>query len=208
MKTCIDCNTLKPFEAYVPKKSCADGYEPRCRVCRSNKYNKSSVELVAKKLWNSQVASSKKRGMSMPGYTKEELLAWLLTQPIFMTMYEEWKQSDYDRNLAPSVDRISDLDSYKLSTIQLMTWDENRKKAGLSKKNSELLVHHRSVIALNKDGTVFKQYASMAEAMREFGGKPSASFGISSVCNGVPIKDGKGRMYTPKTYKGYMWEWA
>jgi hypothetical protein len=118
------------------------------------------------------------------------------------------EKARYFKDLAPSADRIDNNLPYTLSNIQLMTWKENRDLAAQAKVDNEFLVNHRAVTAYNKDGSVHKTYASMAEAMREFGGKPSQSWGISSVCNGTPVKGGDGRLYTPRTYKGFTWKWA
>ena len=143
----------------------------------------------------------------MPAYTLQELTLWMSMQPRFEDMFAAWVSSGYTIDLAPSVDRPDDAMPYSLSNIPLMTWAENRAKAGVSKMSNDLLVHHRAVLAYHQDGTLYKEYASMAEAMREFGGKPTASFGISSVCNGTPVKDGRGKPYTPRTYKGFTWSW-
>jgi hypothetical protein len=208
MKTCIDCNQTLPFSDFVPKATCKDGYEPRCRKCRSIKYNKSSPALVCKKIYHTQCTHSATRNHPLPAYTLSEFTDWVLAQPMFHTLYGAWQQAGYPKDLAPSVDRMDDLQPYSLTNIQVMSWAENRTKAAQSKANNELLVNHRAVTAYNQDGSVHKTYQSMAEAMREFGGKATQSWGISSVCNGTPVKDGKSRMYVPKTYKGFVWKWA
>ncbi len=207
MKTCSDCNKELPLSFFVPKASCKDGYEPRCRQCRSIKYNKSTPELLCKKLYNSQRTNSIKRGHPAPTYSLDELTTWALNQQSFMLMFHAWRDAGYPKNLAPSIDRIDDNLPYVIENLQLLTWDENRAKAGKSRIKNTLLVNQRPVVAYQKDGSLYKEYASMAEAMREFGGKATQSWGISSVCNGVPVKDGKGRLYVPKTYKGLIWNW-
>ena len=208
MKTCIDCHQTHPFTSFTVKKSCKDGYEPRCKKCRSIKYNKDSPYVLAKKVYNSQCTSAILRKMALPDYSLQELLDWLEKQPNFSILYKAWKDSGYLVNLAPSADRLDNNQSYVLANLQLVTWEENRKNATNSRKNNELLVNHRKVSAYHKTGELYKTYLSMAEAVREFGGKGTHSYGISSVCNGVPVKDGKGNYYTPKTYKGFIWKWA
>lgn len=208
MKTCIDCNKTMSFASFTPKASCKDGYEPRCKKCRSIKYNKSTPALLCKKLYLSQITNSATRGHPIPAYSLEELTAWVTSQPDFKSMFEAWQISGYQKDLAPSIDRINDAVPYILSNLQLMLWHQNRAKGAKAKKNNTLLVNHRGVIAYHLDGRLYKKYPSMAEAMREFGGKATASFGISSVCNGVPVKDGKGYLYTPRTYKGFIWKWG
>jgi hypothetical protein len=208
MKTCCDCKTTKPFDQFVAKPSCRDGYEPRCRVCRSIRYNKSTPGAICKKIYNSQCTNSMLRGHKPPDYTLAEFTAWAISQPNLTPLCMAWEKARYFKDLAPSADRIDNNLPYTLSNIQLMTWKENRDLAAQAKVDNEFLVNHRAVTAYNKDGSVHKTYASMAEAMREFGGKPSQSWGISSVCNGTPVKGGDGRLYTPRTYKGFTWKWA
>ena len=208
MKTCIDCKKTLPFSDFVKKPSCADGYEIRCRTCRSIRYNKSTPVLVCKKMYASQCTHSATRNHPLPNYTLSEFTEWVTSQSQFVDIFNTWQAAGYVKELAPSVDRIDDNLPYSIGNIQLMTWDANRAKAGTSKTNNELLVHHRSVTAFNKDGSIHKVYQSMSTAMREFGGSPSASWGISSVCNGTPVKDGRGHLYTPKTYKGFIWKWT
>lgn len=207
MKTCIDCQQTLPFTAFVPKVSCCDGYEIRCRVCRSIKYNKSTPELLCKKIYMSQLTHSVNRGHPLPAYSKAELFDWLINQPTFENMYADWIASKYSKDLAPSVDRIDDAIPYIMGNIQLLTWQDNRAKGAQAKFDSTLITTHRGVVAFNKDGTVFKEFNSLAEAMREFGGTGTQSWGISTVCNGTPVKDGRGYLYTPKSYKGYAWQW-
>jgi hypothetical protein len=208
MKTCIDCNKELPFSAFVSKKTCIDGYEPRCRKCRVIKYAKGTPEMVCKRLYNSQVFNSKKRNHPAPEYTLIGFTDWVINNTQFMDLFTSWQASNYDRNLSPSIDRIDDTLPYTFSNIQLLTWKENKLKGAKSKKDNLLLVNHRKVAAYNKDGSLYKEYSSMAEAMREFGGKACQSWGISSVCNGIPVKDGNGHLYTPRTYKGFIWGWV
>lgn len=49
-----------------------------------------------------------------------------------------------------------------------------------------------------------REYHSIMAAVRDVQGK---MWGIVSVANGVPVKDGRGALYTPKTYKGFVWRW-
>lgn len=208
MKICIQCNENKPFSAFVPKSSGKDGYEIRCRKCRSIKYNKSTPELLSKKIYRSQVNNSKLRNHPLPLYSLTELTTWLLSNPKFNQMYSTWVASGYAKDLAPSIDRIDDSLPYSLNNIQLMIWKENRNKGAKSKKYGDIQVNHKPVEAYTKDGILHKRYISIAEAMRDMGGKGTQSWGIVTVCNGLPVKDGRGNFYTPKTYKGFVWKWA
>ena len=207
MKLCTDCNKTLPLSQFTKKASCKDGHEPRCKPCRSIRYNKSTPTLLAKKMFATQCLNSINRGHPLPTYSLQEFESWMVSQPNFNSMYSAWGDSGYPKDLAPSADRLDPNTPYSLSNLELITWQENRSRGANSKKNNELLVNHRAVAAYNKDGTLHKEYPSMAEAMREFGGKATQSWGISSVCDGVPVKDGRGHYYTPRTYKGFTWKW-
>lgn len=207
MKTCCDCNKTMPFELFVPKASCKDGYEPRCRRCRSIKYNKGTPELLCKKLYLSQCTNSANRNHPAPDYTLKEFTEWVVSQPNFAALYSDWVASGYSKNLAPSADRLNDSLPYSLNNLQLITWEQNRNKAAKCKKEGQLISGHKPVSAFNADGTLYKTYSSINEALREFGGSKSA-WAITSVANGVSVKDGRGKLYSPKTYKGFVWKWA
>lgn len=205
MKTCKDCNTEKPYSDFVPKASCKDGYEIRCRECRAIRYNKADPFKVFKKIYQSQHYNSVIRGHPSPAYTLEQLIEWADKQPNLLNIWETYVASNYKTDLRLSVDRKDDYLPYTLNNIQLMTWRENKLKGAKSKKVGSLIVNHRPVIALNLDGTFYKRYTSTIAAARDINGR---TWGIVTVADGKPVKDGRGKLYQPKTYKGCLWQWA
>jgi hypothetical protein len=113
--------------------------------------------------------------------------------------------SGYLHQLRPSVDRKDDSKPYTLDNIQIMTWAENSQKAADAKKAGLLNANQRPVSAFTKDGKLHKHYVSIMDAVRDVKGR---MWGIVSVANGVPVKDGRGNLYTPKSYKGLVWKWT
>lgn len=208
MKTCCDCKKELSFDRFTTKKTCKDGYEPRCKTCRSIKYNKSTPELLVKKIYATQLINSKRRNHPAPAYSKKELLNWVIACPEFSLLWTNFVASDYQKSNIPSVDRIDVNQPYSLTNIRLTTWKENKQKGHKDRKENTQIVNQRAVSAYNKDGSLYKTFLSMSEAMRELGGIGTQSWGISTVCNGTQVKDGKGSLYTPKTYKGFIWKWA
>ena len=204
MKVCKDCNINKPLNEFTKKSSCKDGYEIRCKRCRSIKYNKSTPELTIKKIYGSQITNSVNRNHPLPNYTLEELITWTLSNKSWEKLYKDWQDSKYDKWLAPSIDRIDSNKPYDINNIQLMTWKENQSNAHKEVQRNELHRNQRPVRALNLDGSIHKDYHSVANALEEINGK---YWGIATVANGVPVKDGRGKYYQPRTYKGYKWEW-
>lgn len=208
MKTCKDCNFSKPYSDFTPKASCTDGYEIRCKVCRSIRYNKSNPALLAKKVYNTQIQHAVGRGHPAPDYDLATFTLWLTTQTTFDNMFAEWVASGYEIGLAPSADRLDNAKPYTLDNLELVPWSVNRQRAADSKKIGELYSGHRAVAAYNKDGSLFMQFVSLAEALRHFGVKPTQSWGLATVANKEQVRDGRGKLYTPRSYKGYRWEWV
>lgn len=205
MKECKDCNVVKPLDEFTKKVSCKDGYEPRCKICRSIKYNKSSLELVVKKIYQSQLLNSSKRGHLPPNYTLQELIEWTKKQSNWNIIYKAYVDSNYQKSLAPSIDRLDNNKPYSLCNIQLVDWETNQNNAHRDVKSNAMTRGQRPVRALNLDDSLHKEYPSMSEALRELNGN---AWGIWSVAEGKPVKNyGNGKYYTPKTYKGYKWEW-
>ena len=205
MKQCIDCLKTLPYTAFSKKASCKDGYNVRCKQCHTNKYKRGTLERVIKKIYLTQIDNSIKRNHPLPSYTFNELVEWVKQQPDWDDLYNTWVESNYDRMLAPSIDRLDSLLPYSLSNIRLVSWKLNQQQSADDKYYGTDTRTLKPVKAINKDGTTHKEYYSIGAAMRDVG--TTSYTGISSVANGIPIKDSKGNYYTPRTYKGYKWEW-
>lgn len=203
MKTCADCGETKEFSQFVPKASCADGYEIRCRNCRVLRYNKADPVKMFKKSYLSQISHSAERGHPPPSYSLNQLYDWVDAQPNAHSLWDAYVNSGYSKDLKPSIDHIDDLKPYTLDNIQLMTWKDNRDKGAASKKQG-IIGRHRPVVAYHLDGRLYKEFISTSDAAGHVSGK---SWGIITVADGVPVKDGRGKMYNPKTYKGFIWAW-
>ena len=205
MKQCIDCNQTLPYTAFSKKASCKDGYNVRCKQCNTNKYKRGTLERVIKKIYLTQIDNSIKRNHPLPSYTFNELVDWVKQQPNWDDLYNTWIQSNYERMLAPSIDRLDSLLPYSLSNIRLVSWKVNQQQSADDKYYGIDTRILRPVRAINKDGSIHKEYYSIKAAMRDM--NTSSYHGITSVADGKPIKDGKGNAYMPRTYKGYKWEW-
>lgn len=205
MKTCKDCNETKPYADFVPKASCSDGYEIRCRVCRAIRYNKADPYKAFRKIYLSQCTNSTSRGHPAPAYTLDQLLMWVDQQPAALPIWDAYVASNYTTGLRPSIDRLDDSKPYTLDNLQLLTWDKNRAKGAQDKKSGINNSCNRAVKALHLDGTLHKEYYSISQAVRELSGN---AWGICSVADGKPITQKSGRTYTPKSYKGFKWQWA
>lgn len=207
MKTCADCQKTLPFDAFRMRASNKDGYEIRCKNCRNIRYNKADPRKVFRKIYERQIHHSIDRGHAPPNYALKQLIDWADQQPQLHDIWNAYVASGYQTKLRPSCDRLNNDLPYTLNNLEIVTWEENVKRAQRDKQAGTLKSGpggQRPVIAYNKDGSFHREYVSIMEAVRDVNGR---MWGIASVANGTPVKDGRGALYTPKTYKGFTWKW-
>lgn len=193
MKQCKDCLKQLPLEAFSKDKYAKDNHTGDCKVCRNiriAKYFKTEAGLISK-IYASQKSNARQRGRPIPTYTKQELTEWLYKNG-FKEAFKRWENSNYSRDLIPSVDRLDDKKSYTLCNIRLVTWKENNQrfkediKAGI---NTSLC---KAVVQL-QDGKEINTFFSIAEASRQTGVNRT---GISGCLIG-----------RQKTAKGFQWRY-
>jgi len=103
-----------------------------------------TLEGFVKRLFHNQRASCRRRGMKEQDYTLDELFLFMMDND-YKNMHKIWVDSNYDMDLAPSIDRLYNNETYSLDNIQLITWKENNAKG-----NKEL----RSKISIDIDGKI------------------------------------------------------
>ena len=199
MKVCTICKISKPLSTYkiVPKNK--DGYHSKCKKCLAAynlSINRSKKGLISI-LFTRQVTNSKLRGHKPPKYTRKEFTEWLDTSTVFVSLYNNWVQSGFNSKLAPSIDRLDDFKGYSFDNIQLITWEDNRRKAHVDHKNG-ISTHTgktatKAVLQYTKDKIFIKEFASVSEASRQLGLKTHT--GISKTCTG-----------DRKSAGGFYWE--
>lgn len=69
----------------------------------------------------------------LPILSKEDFYSWSKQDPGFLYLYETWVNSNYDRKLSPSVDRIDTGKGYVLGNIRWITHSENSRLGGKTK---------------------------------------------------------------------------
>ena len=193
-KECKKCHIQKPLINYLNQKNSIDGTRHECKECANAKrrlYSKTKIGLISN-IFSNQKQHSKRRGYNLPNYTKVEFLNWVLSREIFIELYNSWVDSNYDKLLVPSVDRINDYLPYTLKNIRVTTWEDNNDKGNLDVINGINNKNSKSVIQYSMDMTFLKEYYSLAQAERETGVDHSH---ISRVCLG------KLRMA-----KGFIWK--
>jgi len=117
-------------------------------------------------LYSSQKSNSNRRKYDLPNYTKEEFKEWLLKQGI-KDLYNNWVNSNYNKTLKPSVDRLNDYLPYTFSNIQLITWGKNFKKGNDDRFNGINNKQSYSILCYNLKGVFIKEYNSLSIAARD-----------------------------------------
>lgn len=65
---------------------------------------------------------------------REDFYNWAIDNPCFLQMFETYKNSEFNRKLAPTVDRIDSSRGYTLDNMRWLTHSENSKLGSLSRK--------------------------------------------------------------------------
>ena len=109
---------------------------------------------------------SKRRGDTLPIFTKNELREWLFKN----NLREKWIdyiESGFDKFKKPSIDRIDDYGGYEFSNMQLITWKENMIKGVNGEKhhnNSKNQHLTKPVFIWDKLGNLKKECKNYKEA--------------------------------------------
>ncbi len=64
---------------------------------------------------------------------KHDFYQWSLTNDSFLLLYKNWVNSNFNRKICPSIDRIKSELGYTLDNIQWITHSENSSKGAKSK---------------------------------------------------------------------------
>ncbi len=104
-----------------------------------NRNYRRTLKGLSVRMYTNQKTRSKISGTPV-AYTKQEFDQWLFSQPKYSVLHTAWVASDYNRWLAPSVDRIDCTKGYTLNNIELMTWQENSDKGVAERKANRVPV--------------------------------------------------------------------
>jgi len=189
-KECTKCKVIKSYESFYRDDRTKSGLQSQCKGCNNRYrfiYHRTKDGLI-KGIYSNQINNSKQRTHKLPIYTIVELKDWLFSQKLFHELFDNWVNSGYKRELAPSVDRKNDYKEYSLNNIQLMTWSENRTKGHSDRKNGINNKRSISVLQYDLEGNFIKEYYSINQAQRETGVSTGS---ISIMCRDRRNKTGK-----------------
>lgn len=207
MKTCSHCNNTLPLDAFNNQTSGHLGKRSECKPC-VKRYVQTKHGL-ALRIHTQQCEASKVRGYNLPSYTSEQLETWLIFNAEFNDLYATWVNSNYAKNLRPSVDRINDYKSYTLNNIQLITWEQNNQKNYESRMDGSNNKQSLAVDMLDGEGNFIERFYSVSEAARRFNGIPSNIIGAATNrITRVKQSDGTYRQKTASFAYGYKWRYS
>lgn len=118
----------------------------------------------------------------MPNYTKEYLFQWLTDQELFQTLYDNWVESGYLKELKPSVDRINDSKPYTPENIVLTIWETNLSRCHENMRNGNYGNTLQPIVQFDINDNFIKEFISINEAVRETG---LAQGNLWKVLNGI-----------------------
>jgi len=167
--TCTTCSEWKPKAEYHKNDKSALGIKTKCRGCCSKEKRawSRSVKGVVYTIYSSQKDSCITRGMESPQYTRDWLYEWCVGQELFHTLYDGWVQSNYNKYVKPSVDRIDNLKTYTEDNIRLMTWGENLELAHKSLREGDTKYNHTAVYQQDLEGNIINEFFGITEAQRQ-----------------------------------------
>ena len=191
MKLCSKCKTNKPIIEFNKSSTSKDGLYSQCKRCK--KISRNSKSGLIGKIYDSQVQSCKIRKMPMPQYSKAELKGFIEAHSEFNKLYDTWVESDFNKRLTPSIDRLDDYKSYSIDNISLTTWGHNEDKHHIDRVEGRNNKASKSVSRFALNGEYIDSFHSVAEANRITNVNNSD---IVSVCKGNRNKAG-----------GYIWKY-
>lgn len=197
MKKCKQCGIAKHLDEFTVSLTSKDGYVSECKPCKVayvREHYRSAAGRISY-IYLAQKKSSKVRRHPLPAYTKKELMSWALDHGLNLLM-DEWKASNYLKDLAPSVDRYDPYKPYSFDNIRLVRWKDNNSKAYEDRKSCKHITsQNRKVRQKTLDGTLIAEYDSISNASRNTG---ITRNNINDVCRGKPHCKSAG---------GYLWEY-
>jgi len=131
IKECTICHITRPLNKFSYDHQ-NEEYVDTCKLCAQLKYYNSinTKDSFIKHTYHSIKSRAKNRHCEEIDFDYKWFYEWIYNNSNnFETLFNNWINSNYNKMLIPSIDRINPIKTYLKDNIQLMTWDENKKKA-------------------------------------------------------------------------------
>ncbi len=155
---------LKPFKA----DTAAIKNRPKqkgCKACIKTMKLPLDLRLFVSRLNSHTRYNARKRNMDLPFWKNgAELAKWLLNQPNWWPLWHAYEKSNFNKNLAPSIDRLDNTKSYTKKNIELITWDENNKRG---RDHRKTISKSGQVSIFYQNGLYINTYKTINEAKRD-----------------------------------------
>lgn len=190
-KRCTRCELLKSHEDF----SATSAVCKPCVVDRNREYWRTPPGRMSQ-IFAVQTVSSRARNHPLPAYTRKVLYQWAVDRGLF-ALADRWRESGYEKDLTPSVDRLDATQPYTLDNIRLVTWVQNNDKAYEDRKScTHVTKQCRKVEQLSIEGEHIAYFDSIAAAARATG---AIRTNINSMCAGKPAL---------KSVGGFIWRYV
>lgn len=154
MKQCKKCGVEKPLTEFKKHPETRDRLSGKCKPCiniERNEYLKRTNSATIKKYEKTKKGflvrmfrnmKSRVTGIQKAKYhlyegkgllDKEVFYNWALNNSQFHLLFDEYQKQNYNRKLAPSVDRIDSSKGYELENMEFITHSENSSRGAKSK---------------------------------------------------------------------------
>ena len=169
-KICNKCHKDKLVSDFYFSKR----YEQPCKQCRLKQ--RRTINGVLYQRWRGIVQRNRGEvehfttSIGKGHLSKKDFFNWCKNNKQFLKLYKKWKENNFNRKFAPSIDRKDVSKGYFFGNIQWITMEENMKKA-----------QNDHVIAFGKNFTRCKKVRlwkeTGSEMIFESGKKASIYFG-------------------------------
>jgi len=172
MKECNQCHCIKPYQDFPKAKNNKDGYKTICKICeveRVRKFNQTILGRITC-IYNGQKTSSKARNHPPPNYSLHDLKEWVLNQPIYLKLYTNWKNSNFNTDLAPSLDRVNSNLPYSFNNLQIVSWKENNDAMYQHRKEGKRITKQcKTINQFDLNHKLLNTFSSISIAARQTG---------------------------------------
>ena len=166
MKQCKKCLSLKELKDFKNHPETKDKRTGKCRVCLNEaqrikricnnnsstfKYEKTYKGFLVRLYRNmkSRITGVQKQNFKLYEeknlLSKEDFYNWSLNNKNFYILFENYKVSNYDRKLSPSVDRIESSLGYTIDNMEFVTLSENCRRSSITRfKNKQKNVNYNA----------------------------------------------------------------